>query len=159
MKKIALVNQKGGCGKTTTAINLSSCLANLDKKVLLLDLDPQGHAALGLGVDTEEMEASIYEVLSGDVPISRAICQIKDNIYTVSGNGDIIESDDKVAAIGSGGPYALAAGRALTQNTDLSAKEICRRSLELAGEICIYTNKHITLLTLDDAPVGEGPAS
>lgn len=70
------------------------------------------------------------------------------NIYTVSGNGDIIESDHPVAAIGSGGPYALAAGRALLDHSDLGAAEICREALNLAGEICIYTNQHITVLEL-----------
>jgi ATP-dependent HslUV protease subunit HslV len=72
----------------------------------------------------------------------------KNDIFVVSGNGDIIESDDNLTAIGSGGPYALAAGRALMQNTDLSAVDICRKSLTLAGEICIYTNTNITLLEL-----------
>ena len=73
----------------------------------------------------------------------------KGNIFVVSGNGDIIESDDNLTAIGSGGPYALAAGRALIQNTDLDAADICRRSLLLAAEICIYTNTNITLLELE----------
>ncbi len=71
------------------------------------------------------------------------------DIFIVSGNGDIIESDDKVAAIGSGGPYALAAARALLRNTGLDAAEVCRRSLEIAGEICIYTNDRVTLLELE----------
>ena len=71
------------------------------------------------------------------------------NIYTVSGNGDVIESDDELAAIGSGGAYALGAGRALTRNTDLEADAVCRRALEIAAEICIYTNDHITVLELD----------
>ena len=73
----------------------------------------------------------------------------KSDIFVVSGNGDIIESDDNLTAIGSGGPYALAAGRALMQNTDLGAADICRKSLQLAGEICIYTNTNITLIELD----------
>ncbi len=72
------------------------------------------------------------------------------DIFIVSGNGDIIESDDRISAIGSGGPYALAAGRALVGHTKMSAADICRRSLELAGEICIYTNDHITVLELGD---------
>ena len=72
------------------------------------------------------------------------------NIYTVSGNGDIIESDHSVAAIGSGGPYALAAGRALMEHSDLDAGELCRTALNLAGEICIYTNQHITVLELGE---------
>ncbi len=72
----------------------------------------------------------------------------KDNIFVVSGNGDIIESDDNVTAIGSGGPYALAAARALLQNSDLPALDICRKSLLIAGDICIYTNTRITTLEL-----------
>lgn len=73
----------------------------------------------------------------------------RDDIFTVSGNGDIIEADDRVAAIGSGGPYALAAARALIRNTDLDATEICRQGLGIAGEICIYTNDKATILELD----------
>lgn len=68
----------------------------------------------------------------------------------ISGNGDIIEPDDNIVAIGSGGNYALAAARALNDSADLSAEDTVRRSLEIASDICIYTNKHITVLTLDD---------
>lgn len=74
----------------------------------------------------------------------------KDNVFTVSGNGDVIEADDHLAAIGSGGPYALAAARALVRNTELGAGAICRQGLEIAGGICIYTNTNITLLELGD---------
>ncbi len=81
------------------------------------------------------------------------------DIFLVSGNGDIIESDDKLAAIGSGGPYALAAARALVRNTDLTAGEICDRALRIAGEICIYTNQSVSLLEIegdeDDNQAGE----
>jgi ATP-dependent HslUV protease subunit HslV len=80
----------------------------------------------------------------------------KGDIFVVSGNGDIIESDDNLTAIGSGGPYALAAGRALMQNTDLDSADICRKSLQLAGEICIYTNTNITLLELEPESGPEG---
>lgn len=69
----------------------------------------------------------------------------KDNIYLLSGTGDVIEPDDGVCAIGSGGNYALAAAKALCRNTDLSASEIARRSLEIASEICVFTNGHITV--------------
>ena len=80
----------------------------------------------------------------------------KGDIFVVSGNGDIIESDDNLTAIGSGGPYALAAGRALIQNTDLDSADICRKSLQIAGEICIYTNTNITLLELEPEAGPEG---
>ena len=74
----------------------------------------------------------------------------KGDAFIVSGNGDVIDSDDDVAAIGSGGPYAMAAARALLDNTDLGAEDIVRKSLEIAGDICIYTNRHITVLNLDE---------
>ena len=63
MRTIAVVNQKGGCGKTTVSINLASALAGLDKKVLLVDMDPQSHCAVGLAVPEEQIEQSIYDVL------------------------------------------------------------------------------------------------
>ncbi len=72
-----------------------------------------------------------------------------EHLFLVSGQGEVIEPDDGVLAIGSGGSYALAAARALISNSDLSAKETVRRSLEIAGEICIYTNQEITVLELE----------
>src|SRR5215207_5527146 len=70
----------------------------------------------------------------------------KDHGFVISGTGDIIEPDDGILAIGSGGSYALAAARALVANTPLEPKDIVRRSLEIAGEICVYTNTNITVL-------------
>ncbi len=66
----------------------------------------------------------------------------------VSGNGDVIEPDDGVLAVGSGGSYALAAARALTRHSDLPAAEIARQGLEIAAEICVYSNSEITVLEL-----------
>ena len=69
----------------------------------------------------------------------------KENVFLLSGTGDVIEPDDGVCAIGSGGNYALAAAKALLRNTDLSAKEIAKKALEIASEICVFTNGHITV--------------
>ena len=66
------------------------------------------------------------------------------NTYLVSGNGDVIEPDNEVATIGSGGPFAKAAATALIENTQLSAREIVEKSMIIAGRICIYTNESIT---------------
>ena len=71
-----------------------------------------------------------------------------EHVLVVSGNGDVIEPDDGIAAIGSGGAYALAAARALVRNTRKSAEEIAREALGIASEICIYTNDNITVVTL-----------
>ena len=71
------------------------------------------------------------------------------DLLVISGNGDVIEPDSGVTAIGSGGPYALAAARALFDATDLSAREIAERSLRIASEICLYTNDQITVEELE----------
>ena len=68
----------------------------------------------------------------------------KNQILIVSGSGDVIEPENGVCAIGSGGNYALSAGLALINNTNLSAKEIAIKSIEIAGNICVFTNNHIT---------------
>jgi ATP-dependent HslUV protease subunit HslV len=67
------------------------------------------------------------------------------NTFIVSGAGDVIEPDDEVAAIGSGGPFAKAAATALVQNTQLGAREIVEKSMQIAGRICIYTNESLTI--------------
>ncbi|MGD0435240.1 MAG: ATP-dependent protease subunit HslV [Bryobacteraceae bacterium] len=67
-----------------------------------------------------------------------------DNTYIVSGTGDVIEPDNEVASIGSGGPFAKSAATALIENTKLGAKEIAEKAMKIAGAICIYTNENIT---------------
>lgn len=69
----------------------------------------------------------------------------KDTSLIISGNGDVIEPEDSLVAIGSGGPFAQAAARALFENTELSAKEIVEKSLNIAANICIYTNTNISI--------------
>lgn len=69
----------------------------------------------------------------------------QEELLIISGSGEVIDPDDGIAAIGSGGMYALAAAKALKTNTDLSAKEIARKAIEIASEICVFTNGNITL--------------
>jgi ATP-dependent HslUV protease subunit HslV len=75
----------------------------------------------------------------------------KQSSLLISGNGDVIEPEHNVAAIGSGGPYAQAAARALMENTELDARAIVERALNLAADICVYTNHHLTLEELENA--------
>ena len=76
---------------------------------------------------------------------------------TISGNGDVIEPEDAIMAIGSGGPYAQAAARALLGSTELDARTIVERSLAIAADICVYTNHHLTIESLSENPTKETP--
>lgn len=73
----------------------------------------------------------------------------RDHALIISGTGEVIEPDDNILAIGSGGPYALAAARALMNHTDMNAEQIATNALKIASSICIYTNEHIMVDSLD----------
>ena len=103
---------------------LSQCGGNLERAAVMLAQDWRGDKGL------RQLEAML-------------IVADKEGMLIVSGTGEVIDPDDGVAAIGSGGNYALAAARALVQNTDLSAKEIAEKALHIAASICVYTNDNI----------------
>ena len=103
---------------------LTQCGGNLERAAVMLAQDWRGDKGL------RQLEAMM-------------IVANKESMLIVSGTGEVIDPDDGVAAIGSGGNYALAAARALVQNTDLSAKEIAEKALHIAASICVYTNDNI----------------
>ena len=103
---------------------LTQCGGNLERAAVMLAQDWRGDKGL------RQLEAML-------------IVANKESMLIVSGTGEVIDPDDGVAAIGSGGNYALAAARALMQNTDLSAKEIAEKALHIAASICVYTNDNI----------------
>lgn len=87
---IAVANQKGGVGKTTTAVNLSACLAEAGKRVLLVDIDPQGNATSGMGIDRNQVKGSVYDVLLDDVPAKDVIiATCVDGLYLIPATIDL----------------------------------------------------------------------
>lgn len=91
-RMIAVANQKGGVGKTTTSINLSACLAEKGKKVLLVDMDSQGNTTSGLGLEKYELEKTIYEVLREEISVEDAIVEIEDcfgNLFLIPSNRNL----------------------------------------------------------------------
>ncbi len=90
-KIICLCNQKGGVGKTTTTVNLSACLAAVEKKTLLVDMDPQGNATSGVGLDKHACEPNLYHVLRGDVSLEEALRDTEmPNLQCLPSNSDLI---------------------------------------------------------------------
>ncbi len=97
---IAIANQKGGVGKTTTAINLSASLASLGKKVLALDMDPQGNMTSGLSVDKNEVEYSVYDLIIGNVGIKECICEeVYENLDVLPSNIDLSAAEIELIGV------------------------------------------------------------
>lgn len=91
---VAVANQKGGVGKTTSSVNLAAALGRLEKKVLLIDLDPQGNATVAIGVDKDQLNASVFEVLVGDIKAKAAIVHVEQaNIDLIPANGDLTAAE------------------------------------------------------------------
>ncbi|HXX94988.1 MAG TPA: AAA family ATPase [Planctomycetota bacterium] len=86
MRTIALINQKGGVGKSTTAVSLSAALARLGQRVLLVDLDPQAHSTLALGLDPKKLDTTVYTVLAGKVPAGDALRAVSERLFLLPSN-------------------------------------------------------------------------
>ncbi len=97
MRSIAVINQKGGCGKTTVAMNLAACLANQNRRTLLVDMDPQSHCAVGLAVPEDQIEHTIYEVLIS--AHSDARVSLKNIVWQIAQNFDLAPAGIELAAL------------------------------------------------------------
>jgi chromosome partitioning protein len=99
LRILVLANQKGGVGKTTTAINLGTALAAIGERVLIIDLDPQGNASTGLGIARENREVSAYEVLTGEAKLSAALKETSvPRLFIVPGTVDLVGLEPQIAA-------------------------------------------------------------
>jgi len=99
-RTISICNQKGGVGKTVTAINLSAFLAAYGHRTLLVDLDPQGHSGLGLGLDTDGLDRSVYDVLvDGGCPVEEAIVSLRPNLDILPSNIDLSSAELELARL------------------------------------------------------------
>ncbi|MEM8911449.1 MAG: AAA family ATPase, partial [Planctomycetota bacterium] len=97
MRSIAVINQKGGVGKTTSSVNMAAALARSGRRVCVMDLDPQAHASLHLGVSAVDGEPSMYEVLCGDMAISAARQSVNENLTVVPSNLDLAAAELELA--------------------------------------------------------------
>ena len=99
MRRIAILNQKGGVGKTTTAVNLSAVLAAVGQRVTIIDLDPQAHATLHLGVEPGRDDRSIYDVLTGDASLADVRQRIEENLCLVGSHIDLAAAELELAGV------------------------------------------------------------
>lgn len=114
MRSIAIINQKGGVGKTTTAVNLSAALASMGRRVCLLDMDPQAHATLHLGVEPGRTGHSMYDVLAGDCTLQQARVQVAENLWLACSHIDLAAVEVELAGV---------VGRELVLRDQLAADE------------------------------------
>ena len=99
MRRIAVINQKGGVGKTTTTANLGAAIAQAGLRVLLIDLDPQGHLTLHFGAEVKDDQPSVYDVLTGGTPISDAVMDVRERITLLPADIDLAAAEVELVSV------------------------------------------------------------
>lgn len=99
MRRIAVLNQKGGVGKTTTTANVAAALAVKGNKVLVIDMDPQAHLTIHLGIEPSEMAKSVYDVLTEQATIAEAATEIRENLYVLGSNIDLVGAENELVDV------------------------------------------------------------
>src|SRR5688500_13020509 len=99
MRRIAIINQKGGVGKTTTAVNLAAALARQGQRVCVLDLDPQAHATTHLGLEPDGKSPSMYDVLVNSRPLAEVRCKVSDNLWVAASDINLAAAEVELAGV------------------------------------------------------------
>src|SRR6266480_3805758 len=99
MRRIAIINQKGGVGKTTTSVNLGAALARAGKRVCILDMDPQAHATTHLGIEPDGQSPSMYEVLIDNTPLAQVRQQVDDHLWIAGSDINLAAAEVELAGV------------------------------------------------------------
>jgi chromosome partitioning protein len=99
MRKIAVLNQKGGVGKTTSVVNIAAALANMGERTLVIDLDPQGHLTTHFGVNPDMVHAGSYRVLTQSANVESEIMLIRPNLWLLPANIDLVGAESELVSV------------------------------------------------------------
>jgi chromosome partitioning protein len=141
-KVLAIANQKGGVGKTTTSVNLAASLTVTRKKVLLIDMDPQGNATMGSGINKSELELSVYDLLTEQVSVDEVLLRPEDNDYDIlPANGDLVAAEIELMNI---------------ENRELRLRQIVDSIREQYDFVVIDCPPSLNMLTINALVAADG---